>query len=88
VDYEDEEILWVEENRGPDIKGSGWSFPSNRLLMNANLAIRINPSQETFDVLKNRWGHAPQGVVLDLLDEFLEHPQSTYWNLAGTEETK
>jgi hypothetical protein len=67
MSYEDEEILWMKETE--TLESLPW-MP----LANANLAIRLNLSKNTFDVFKNRWGEDSICIPLNLLDCFLEDP--------------
>lgn len=72
MDYDDDiEILWLEE---------GQTIPDTRtgfyMLANANMVIRLKPSVGQFDIVKNRFGPIKNDIPLDLLDSFLEHPNS------------
>jgi hypothetical protein len=77
VDYEDDEILWVEENDNLRIYGLLDTDTKNRF-QNANLSIEINYSKGTFDVIKNKWGNTFKGVPLDYLDDFLDFPAANW----------
>ena len=71
MEYEDTEILWMKETE--TLESLPWLT-----LANANLAIRLNLSKNTFDVLKCRWGRELSDVPLNLLDCYLENPDNDW----------
>lgn len=79
MNYEDEEILWIEEGFSID----DVVFDKFQPLLNANLAIQLNLSKNTFHVVKNKWGREHFNVPLNLLDSFLEKPDFNWDDIAG-----